>query len=52
MQGFPILIHRASPGEKSLKSLVEMRIEKASLTRDIANPQPIQQAQDGAIETG
>src|SRR5579884_636073 len=50
-QGFPILIQQARAGEKSLKSLVEMGIEKGSLTRDIANAQPIQQAQDGAIET-
>jgi fatty-acyl-CoA synthase len=40
-QGFPILKDRTATREQQLDSLLQMRIEVASLTRDIVNLQPI-----------
>ena len=49
-QGVPILINRTRAGEEGLNRLLNVRIEKASLAGNIANPQTIHEAQNRAVE--
>jgi len=52
VQGFSLLKNRTLASEDQLESLLQLGIEVASLSSDIANPKPIHQAEHRTVERG